>query len=289
MADARTKAATLTGIGFRVQHGDALLHAMPDIGWLELHSENYMVEGGPRRWLMASLMEHYPISLHGVGLSLGSHDKPCPQHLTELRALIDEVKPVLVSEHLAWTQIDGYFLADLLPVPLVEETLSLVIRNVDIIQQQLGRQILVENIASYGELLPPEMSEQEYLCQVTQATGCGLVLDVSNLLVNEQNIGRDPKKLIQGLDSHMVGEIHLGGHDEDDGGFLLDRHASKIADQSWALLELALSHLGPKPALIEWDQEIPSFDTLMDEATILKSALQGSCAATDQLIDDYAA
>lgn len=274
MKGAAPAIADPVGIGFRTPHADALIEGRPPVGWLELHSENYLVEGGPRRWILSRLAENYPVSLHGVGLSLGSPGRPDPLHLRELRQLADDVAPVLMSEHVAWTQIDGYYLADLLPVPLTREAQAVVARNVDIVQQALGRQLLVENISVYGELQPPEMDEANFLNGIVRATGCGLVLDIGNLLVNERNVARDPMRIVDGLDLSAVGEIHLGGHDDGEDGYLLDRHASVIDERSWELLGYVIDRRTDLPVVIEWDQDIPSFDVMLDEADKLRTILE---------------
>lgn len=253
------------GIGLRPPHYRELLKRLPDIGWLEVHSENYFGAGGQPFYYLERLRNHYPLSLHGVGLSLGSTDRLNREHLNKLKALIARVEPALVSEHLCWSSIGGRHLNDLLPLPYTEEALDLVCAHVAEAQDFLGRQILIENISSYLQFNHSTMPEWEFLRLVASRTGCGILFDVNNIYVNSVNHGFDARRYLWGIPATAVWEIHLAGFDQGP-GCLIDTHGKPVADPVWALYREALGRFGRVPTLIEWDTDLPVLQVLLDEA-----------------------
>jgi hypothetical protein len=258
------------GVGLKPEHYREILEATPDIGWFEIHAENYMGEGGPPHHYLSAIRELYPLSLHGVGLSIGGSGPLDREHLTRLKALIDRYRPSLFSEHLAWSSHDGVYLNDLLPLPYAEETLDRVCAHVDEVQEALGRRMLLENPSTYVAFAGPAMSEVAFLCEVARRTGCGLLLDINNVFVQSINHGFDPASFIDVFPVEHVGEIHLGGHamDSDDDGspLLIDDHGRQVADPVWELYAYALARTGPRPTLIEWDNDVPAWEVLFAEA-----------------------
>jgi uncharacterized protein (UPF0276 family) len=258
------------GVGLKPQHYRDILGAEPDIGWFEIHAENYMGEGGPPHAYLTAVRERYPLSLHGVGLSIGGSGPLDKEHLARLRGLIDRYQPSLFSEHLAWSSHDTVYLNDLLPLPYTEETLATVCGHIDEVQETLGRQMLLENPSTYVAFAETDMTEVEFLREVVWRTGCGLLLDVNNVFVQAANHGFDAGAYIDSFPVEHVDEIHLGGHDEDaddDGSALLiDDHGREVADAVWALYAQTLSRAGPKPTLIEWDNDVPDWPVLFAEA-----------------------
>ncbi len=255
------------GVGFKAQHADAILDRTTDLGWLEVHPENYMVPGGPRHALLEAVRERYPLSLHGVALSLGGSARLDRDHLMALRVLIDRYEPGLVSEHLAWSVQGDVYFADLLPLPLNTETLDVLCRNIDEAQEFLGRQILIENPANYMALPGSDVPEPEFLAAAVRRTGCGLLVDVNNIHVSARNTGLHADAYIDALPVELIGEIHVAGylHDDAAGGLLIDSHGSAAAPEVWGLLERLLSRCGPKPVLVEWDTDVPSWPVLFGE------------------------
>lgn len=253
------------GIGLRPPHYRQLLDELPDIGWLEVHSENYFCQGGQPLYFLERLRRHYPVSLHGVGLSLGSTDALSQQHLTNLARLIDCVEPGLVSEHLSWSSVGGRFYNDLLPLPYTEEALVVVCQHVEQAQDFLGRQILVENVSSYLQFAESALPEWEFVGEVARRTGCGILLDVNNIFVSASNHGFDAARYLRSIPIQPVKEIHLAGHD-DNGRCLIDTHGRRVADPVWALYRQALARFNAVPTLIEWDTDIPPLSKLLDEA-----------------------
>jgi uncharacterized protein (UPF0276 family) len=265
------------GIGLRAAHYQEFLHRRPRVGWLEAHSENYFVAGGPSHRVLERVREHYPLSLHGVGLSLGSADPLDRTHLARLDGLVRRYDPALVSEHLSWGSIDGRHLNDLLPMPYTEEALSLMIERVSATQEYLGRQILIENISSYIEFECSTIPEAEFLNTLANRAGCGILLDVNNLYVNERNHGGDARAFIDTITPRHVGEIHLAGHNVNrygDRDVLIDTHGTKVVDDVWSLFAYALRCLGPRPTLIEWDTDVPPLGVLVAEADKANSLLE---------------
>jgi len=258
------------GVGLKPQHYRDILDSAPDIGWFEIHAENYMGEGGPPHAYLTAVRERYPLSLHGVGLSIGGSGPLDKDHLRRLRALAHRYEPALFSEHLAWSSHDTVYLNDLLPLPYTEETLERVCTHIDEVQEALGRQMLLENPSTYVTFAETSMSEVEFLREVVRRTGCGLLLDVNNVFIQATNHAFDAAAYIDSFPAEHVGEIHLGGHDEDkddDGAALLiDDHGREVADPVWGLYARALAHTGPKPTLIEWDNDVPDWPVLFAEA-----------------------
>ena len=258
-----------SGIGLRARHHDDLLRQRPDIGWLEAHSENYFADGGAQIDYLLQLRETYPLSLHGVGLSLGSTDALDREHLWRLKRLVHLSEPGLVSEHLCWGSVNGTFANDLLPLPYTEEALRHMIRRVGEIQDFLGRQILIENVSSYLQFECSEMPEWEFLAALAFESNCGVLLDVNNIYVSSRNHGFDARKFIAHVAPVGVSEIHLAGHTVkplEHGEILIDTHSAPVCDAVWELYEFAIDRLGPVPTLIEWDAEIPALEVRMAEA-----------------------
>lgn len=257
------------GISFKPQHLSDLLKADCGVGFLEIHAENYMGAGGPpQRWL-ATIMEHWSISLHGVGLSLGSAEGLDADHLGRLARLVDHCHPMLVSEHLAWSVSGGVWLDDLLPLPYTDEALEVVCANVQRTQDVLKRPILVENPSAYLRFAHSPIPEAEFLDALCQRTGCGVLLDVNNVAVTCANLGFDAFKILDRMIGLPVGEIHLAGHAERvvDGVTLrIDDHGSAVCDEVWGLYGRAIEALGPVPTLIEWDTDVPDLAVLVDQA-----------------------
>lgn len=261
------------GIGLRSRHYADFARARPAAGWLEVHSENYFAEGGRERAVLEALRRDYPVSLHGVGLGLGTAEGYSTAHEAKLQALVRRVEPAFVSEHLCWSASAGRHYNDLLPLPMTEEALLLVAHRVDRLQERLGRRILVENISSYVECGPAAMAEGEFLAALARLTGCGLLLDVNNLYVNQVNLGRDAQAQMRALDPASVEEIHLAGYFEGEHG-LVDTHGARVAAPVWALYESALALFGPVPTLIEWDTDLPPLEVLLGEAAQARARME---------------
>lgn len=262
------------GIGLRAEHYRDLAETRPDIGWpdigwIEVHSENYLGAGGsPQRWL-AAFRERYPVSLHGIGLSLGTAGPLDARHLARLAALADWIAPGLVSEHLSWSTAGGAFLDDLLPLPYTEESLSVFAAHVAEMQDALGRRVLIENPSAYMRYTHSTIPEIEFLNAVCARTGCGILLDVNNAYVGALNLDYDPAAYLDAVPADRIGEIHLAGHRETDvdGRILrIDDHGSRVRPEVWALYERVIQRIGPAPTLIEWDSELPALSVLLDEA-----------------------
>jgi uncharacterized protein (UPF0276 family) len=262
------------GIGLRFPHHAAFLEASPAVGWVEVHSENYL--NGPALAVLAAVRADYPISLHSVGLSLGSAQGVDVRHLARIAELADRIDPGLMSEHLAWGAIDHDFLADLLPLPLTEESLAIVCRNVDLVQTALKRRILMENPSTYLQFQHSTIPEPEFLTALVARAGCGLICDVNNIVVSATNHGWDAESYLRALPADAVGEFHLGGHSEAGGDaapLLLDTHDRAVAPAVWSLFDTALRVIGPRPTLIEWDAKIPALPVLLAEAALAQRAL----------------
>jgi uncharacterized protein (UPF0276 family) len=269
----------------RFPHHKAVLDRRPDVGWLEVHSENYLGGGAPLRYLDA-VRENYPVSLHGVGLSLGSAEALNPD-LERIRGLVDRIEPGFVSEHLSWSIVNDTYLADLLPLPMTEEALAIVCQHVNEVQASLRRRILVENPSSYLQFRHSIIPEWEFLSAVVDRTGCGLLCDVNNIYVSACNHGWSPSTYISALPLAAVEETHLAGHSMrhlDDGvTLLIDDHGSRVIPEVWSLYAEALLQFGPVPTLIEWDTNIPPLDILLDEAGRATAVLQRFCEQMGQV------
>ncbi len=265
------------GVGYKPQHFNDILRDAQPVEWLEIHAENYMGDGGRPLAQLRHLAERFAISVHGVGLSIGGQGRLDPDHLARLKTLCDWLQPASFSEHLAWSTHDSHFLNDLLPLPYTEATLTRVADHIDEVQDILGRPMLLENPSSYLAFDESTYCETEFLTALTRRTGCGLLLDVNNVFISATNLRLDPCAYIDAFPLDRVGEIHLGGHDEDhdDHGapLLIDSHGRAVADPVWALLDYTLAQSGPRPVLIEWDANVPDWPLLAAEARRAADAL----------------
>ena len=269
--------APLAGIGLRTPHVKQVLAERPRIGWLEVHSENYYADGGTALAALGRIRADYPLSLHGVGMSLGSTDALDATHVAKLKRLIDRCDPVLVSEHLCWSAAGGRHLNDLLPLPCTEEALAHVCRRVSELQDRIGRRIAVENVSSYAGFDADTIPEREFVAGVVRRTGCQLLLDVNNVYVNAINHGFDPDAYLAAMPADAIVEIHLAGFDAC-GPCLIDTHGAPVAPDVWSLYARAIARYGPRPTLIEWDVDIPPLEALLAEAATAQSMLEASDA-----------
>ena len=274
------------GVGLKAEHYQTILDSSPDIGWFEIHPENYMGAGGPLLRYLSEIASRYPLSLHGVGASIGA-DQPLKQdHIDRLKSLNDRFQPGLFSEHLAWSSHDELFFNDLLPVPYREDSLDRVVAHVDQLQAHLGRRILIENPSVYVAFQSSTMSEITFLERLISRTGCGLLLDCNNVYVSATNQKYDPAAYLDAFPVEHIGEIHLAGfaRDEDDEGelLLIDAHDREVADAVWLLYDQALSRSGPVPTLIEWDNNIPQWDILFAETMRAEDKLKAVAQSADQ-------
>ena len=272
------------GVGLRLPHLAEIVATLPPAPWLEIHPENFLANPHATELLLEAC-RHYPISVHTVGVSIGSAGGIDRVHLQRVRALIDQVDPVLVSGHLAWSTHEGEYLNDLLPLPYTNETLQLIAQHVDQVQDGLGRPYLVENPSSYVGFGTSTMNEVEFLAELAHRTGCRLLCDVSNVYLSAHNMGYDACRYIDGLPGDAVGELHLGGFTREDeegepeGAVLVDTHAERVAEPVWELYAYAIRRFGLKPTLIEWDSEIPPFATLLAEAARADAVAGKACPA----------
>lgn len=266
------------GIGLKSQHYREILDGTPDIGFFEVHAENYMVDGGPFHYYLTRIRERYPLSLHGVGLSIGAESPPDEAHLDRLARLMERYAPQSFSEHLAWSTHDGRFFNDLLPLAYNRPALQRVCTHINRVQDRLRRRILLENPSTYVEFEASSMDEADFIREVIQRTGCGLLLDINNVFVSCTNHHRDAHAYLAALPLAATEEIHLAGfaRDQDAAGALLliDSHGSPVDEAVWALYEHALTLVGPKPTLIERDNEIPPLAVLLQEAREAETLLQ---------------
>ena len=265
------------GIGLRAPHYQEVVESRPNIGWFEVHSENYFGDGGAPLFFLEQVRRNYPISLHGVGLSLGSVDPLNISHLQKLKSLITRYEPGLVSEHLCWSSIGGRYLNDLLPLPYTEEALAHVAARIMQTQDYLKRPILVENVSSYIQYRHSTVPEWEFVAEVARRSGCGILLDVNNIYVNAVNQKFDPLEYLYAIPQGTVQELHLAGFavNRDDGTeILIDHHGAPVAEPVWALYREALRYFGPIPTLIEWDTDIPLLPILLAEARRAQALLE---------------
>ncbi len=265
------------GVGYKPQHYSDILTDAGPVRWLEIHAENYMGDGGRPIAQLRFLADRFPISVHGVGLSIGGETPLDPSHLARLKYLCDWLNPASFSEHLAWSTHDSAFLNDLLPLPYTNATLARVCSHIDQVQELLGRRMLLENPSSYLAFAESTYDEPAFLAEVSKRTGCGLLLDVNNIFVSATNLDYDPRAYVDAFALDQVGEIHLGGHDEDEDDhgapLLIDSHGREVADPVWTLLDYVLEKSGPRPTLIEWDTDVPDWATLALEAARAEAAL----------------
>ncbi len=273
MLDAKTRPELpgAPGVGYKPQHFTDILENPAPVGWLEVHAENYMGDGGRPLAQLRHLAERFPISVHGVGLSIGGEGPLDPDHLARLKRLCDWLNPASFSEHLAWSTHGAEFLNDLLPLPYTEATLARVVDHVDRVQETVGRRMLLENPSVYVDFTETNLDEIDFLIEIAARTGCGLLLDVNNVYVSCTNRKTGWNDYIDRFPHHLVGEIHLGGHDAqtDDTGapLLIDSHGSEVTDPVWALYDRTIRLSGAKPTLIEWDNDVPDWPVLAAEAT----------------------
>jgi uncharacterized protein (UPF0276 family) len=274
------------GLGLKSQHYAEALASDADGLWFEVHPENYMAAGGPRlRWL-ESIRQKYPLSLHGVGLSLAADADPDPAHLLALKTLADRFAPFVVSEHLAWSTHRGVHQPDLLPFPRTRQALDRIAGNIGRTQDAMGRTILVENPSLYLPLTGHELNETDFLTQLSRRTGCGLLVDVNNVFVSAANLGYAAEAYLDALPAEAIGEIHLAGHGADEGGssLLIDTHGAPVAEPVWALYRRLIDRIGPRPTLIERDDDIPAFEALMAERDRAHGMLTGTRAGSLPLV-----
>jgi uncharacterized protein (UPF0276 family) len=262
------------GIGLRSPHHEALVAERPAVGWIEAHTENYFHDGGAAARALERARANYPLSLHGVGLALGSAAGLDRAHLERVRRAIHRFEPALVSEHACWGHAGGEYFNDLLPLPYTDEAARLLARQVREAQDYLGRPLLIENVSAYVSFGHSHLTEWEFLAAVVAESGCGLLLDVNNVFVSARNLGLDAQAFIAGLPPSAVQEIHLAGHARD-GDVLIDDHGSRVCAEVWELYAAALARFGPVPTLIEWDTNIPPLATLVEEAQRADQLLGG--------------
>lgn len=264
-----------SGIGLRAAHHERMAAERPEIAWIEVHTENFL-GGGATPALLAALRERHAISLHGVGLSLGSAEGLDEDHLSRIAALVRLIDPAAVSDHVSWSVTGGVYFNDLLPIPYDEEALGIMARNVMRFQEAIGRPVMVENPSTYLRYAQSDRAEPQFLAELCQRSGCGLLLDVNNVFVSAENHGGDARAYLAAIAELPIGEIHLSGHHLRRIGnrsIRIDDHGSPVPDQVWALYEHALALIGPRPTLIEWDSALPPLEILLEEAGKAQSRL----------------
>lgn len=270
------------GVGLKAEHYRTILEAQPNIGFFEVHAENYMGAGGPPHRYLSAISEHYPLSVHGVGLSIGAQRPLDTEHLRRLNELIGRYTPASFSEHLAWSSHDAGFLNDLLPLPYTPETLQRVVEHIDQVQATLNRQMLLENPSTYLAFAESTYSEIDFIGEIVRRTGCGLLLDVNNAYVASTNQQWDPFAYIEAYPLAHVRQIHLAGHarefDEKRRPLLIDTHDRPVDEAVWSLFAQVISHTGPVPTLIEWDTDLPDWPTLMSEAQLADAIMMTPAA-----------
>ncbi len=258
------------GVCLKPQHFQEILSTSPPVGWFEVHSENYMGQGGPSLSYLEAICANYPLSLHGVSLSLGSDEGLNQEHLQRLKILVDRFKPALVSEHLSWSRIGDTYLNDLIALPYNEASLDIICTHIQETQDYLQRTIAIENPSSYVTFKASTIEEPDFLAQLVKRTGCKLLLDVNNIFVSGNNNHFDPQEYIDSIPTGVVQEIHLAGHSKRKVGehyLCIDDHGSEVSEKVWDLYKLAIARFGAIPTLIEWDTDVPVFKTLLQEAS----------------------
>jgi len=274
-----TRLPARPGLGFKPEHFVDILSRPGAVGFYEVHAENYMGAGGAPHAMLTQLRADYALSLHGVGLSIGGAGGLDPDHLARLRVLMDRYQPHSFSEHLAWCSHGAAWLNDLLPLPYTSETLAHVAEHIDAVQTALGCRMLLENPATYVTFATSTWSETDFLAELVRRTGCGLLLDVNNVFVSATNHRFDPRAYLAAFPLAAVGEIHLAGHEVEDlpsGPLLIDSHGRAVADPVWALYAEVIAQTGPLPTLIEWDNDVPGFDVLLNEAARAERVLRAA-------------
>lgn len=258
------------GIGLRSEHHSEVLKTKPNVSWWEIHTENFFADGGPQLLFLEEIRSNYPLSFHGVGLSLGSYDRPNKNHLSKIKNLVTRFQPFLISEHLSWSSVNKIFAHDLLPLPYNEESLKIFCRNIEITQEFLQSEILIENPSSYLTYKNSTISEEEFINQTASKTGCKLLLDINNIYVSSFNNNFDPYKYIENINPLYVKEMHLAGHSilkTPNSIKLLDTHNDFVIEEVWTLYSFAIKNFGKTQTLLEWDQDLPSLDTLITESS----------------------
>lgn len=269
----------LTGVGLRPPHYTDFIDAKPAVAWVEVHSENYLQPSGNALNNLEKIRKNYPVSMHGVGLSLGSADELNWQYLHRLKELVTRIDPCLISDHLSWSSIDGQYLHDLLPLPYNEETLAHLVTRIKQVQDYLQRQLLIENISSYVSFDESAIPEYEFINEVATQSGCGILLDVNNVYVSSRNLGFDASHYISKINASLVQEIHLAGFTVstiDGRDVLIDSHNRAVVPAVWELYRETIKMIGRKPTIIEWDDNIPSIDTLFTEAQRAENIMRES-------------
>ena len=272
------------GIGLKSEHQLEVIQDKPELAFFEVHAENYMTVGGNHMRFLDAVAETYPLSVHGVGMSLGSAEGIDSDHLNKFKQVVERYQPWLVSEHSAWSVQGGHYLNDLLPLPLNKVTLGLVGDNISKMQDAIGRRILVENPSTYVSFKASDIPEPEYLTRLADKTGCGILLDVNNVYVSAKNNGFDVDQYLASIPAAHVGEIHLAGHvvkSVDGAEVRIDDHGSAVADDVWSLYEQVVERIGARPTLIEWDSNVPALSVLVSEAHEARQRMERVLAAGD--------
>lgn len=269
--------AARAGVGLKAEHARLVAQTLPDMGFFEVHAENYMGQGGPPHRYLTELRAHYALSVHGVGLSIGGAARPDAAHLQRLRTVLTRYEPALFSEHLAWSSHGGAFFNDLLPVPYTDATLARICAHIDEVQTVLGRRMLLENPSTYLAFAASPWPEPEFLAEISRRTGCGLLLDVNNVFVACTNQGWDAAAYLDAFPLPAVAEIHLAGHarqyDAAGRALLIDAHDRRVADAVWALYRRVIAQTGPLPTLVEWDNDVPEWTVLQVEAGLAEAMM----------------
>ena len=266
------------GLGLRTEHYNAILESKPNVDWFEALSENYMIPGGKPLHYLDRIRENYPIVMHGVSLSIGSTTPFDADYLRDLRKLADRIQPAWISDHLCWTGVHGQNIHDLLPLPYTEETANHVAERVGIVQDYLGRRILLENVSSYASYVDSTMTEWEFITEITEKADCLLLLDVNNIYVSSYNHQFDAKAFIDGVPKNRVQQIHLAGH-QNNGDYIIDTHDAPVIDPVWDLYEYAISRFGAVSTMIERDDHIPELEVLVEELQIARDIAAKSLKA----------
>jgi hypothetical protein len=270
-----------SGIGLRAEHYRELVERRPPLAFIEVHSENYFGAGGAPLYFLEQARAQYPLSLHGVGLSLGSSDPLNLEHLRKLKTLIQRFEPALVSDHLSWSSVGGEFFNDLLPLPYTEESLAHFSARVTQVQDYLGRELLIENPSSYLQYTESAVPEWEFFGEIARTSGCGLLLDVNNIYVSSQNHGFDAYRYLQTLPAAAIREIHLAGYTVNrypEGEMLIDSHNALVSEPVWDLYAHSVRQIGPRPTLIEWDTDLPPLEVLVGQAELANTILAREAA-----------
>ena len=261
------------GIGLRREHYDLVTRERPPMDWFEVISENFMDSGGKPLQILEEVRRHYPVAVHGVSLSIGSVDPLNLSYLDRLKVLVDRIDPFLVSDHLCWTGVGGHNLHDLMPLPFTEESVDHIIRRVNQVQEHIKRRILLENVSSYFTYEHSTIPEWEFLTEVAKRSGCGILLDLNNIYVNAFNHKFDPRRYLQGIPGELIGQIHLAGY-TDMGGYYFDTHSAPVVDEVWSLYRETIERHGLITTLIEWDEQVPPYETLAKEAARAREIYQ---------------